>query len=64
MIKKTAAFVSLILVSVAGISAQNKAPLPRSASFFGPHYDLHPNDQDPNLGADVTEEMIRGLMLM
>jgi hypothetical protein len=39
-----------------------KRPLPRSESFFGLHFDLHPNASDTGLGADVSEENIAELL--
>ncbi|MGB9906485.1 MAG: hypothetical protein ACPLRR_03740 [Candidatus Saccharicenans sp.] len=40
----------------------NKRPLPRSQSFFGLHFDLHPNASDTELGAEVSEENIAELL--
>ena len=34
----------------------------RSESFFGLHLDLHPTNEDVNLGADLSEENIRELI--
>lgn len=39
-----------------------QSPLPRRDAFFGLHFDLHPNETDAALGADVTEEMVAGLL--
>jgi hypothetical protein len=41
-------------------AAQTSPPprLRRKDSFFGFHFDLHPNAQDTALGRDVTEEMV------
>lgn len=36
--------------------------LRRSESFFGLHFDLHPNEQDTALGRDVGEEMVEHLL--
>ncbi len=36
-----------------------RKPLPRKDSFWGVHLDLHPNDKDTELGAAITEEMLR-----
>ncbi len=36
--------------------------LSRKESFFGLHFDLHPNEHDMALGADVTEEMLEYLL--
>lgn len=34
----------------------------RKDSFFGLHFDLHPKQNDTNLGADISEENIRALL--
>jgi hypothetical protein len=34
----------------------------RSEAFFGLHFDLHPEPEDPALGRDVTEEMVEKLL--
>jgi len=39
-----------------------RSPLPRRDAFFGLHFDLHPNETDTALGADVTEEMVGRLL--
>ena len=39
-----------------------KKPFLRRDAFFGLHFDLHPSDADPALGADVTEAMVGGLL--
>jgi hypothetical protein len=36
--------------------------LRRSESFFGLHFDLHPNEKDTVLGRDVSEEMVERLL--
>src|ERR1035437_2585794 len=36
--------------------------LRRADSFFGLHFDLHPNEQDTVLGRDVSEEMVEHLL--
>ena len=38
------------------------APLARKDAFFGLHFDLHPQATDASLGADISEENIRGLL--
>ena len=43
-------------------STQARGPLPRKDSFFGLHFDLHPNESDGELGADVSPENIAGLL--
>jgi len=42
--------------------SQDKKPLPRKDAFFGLHFDLHPNNTDVALGADVSEENISRLL--
>ena len=37
-------------------------PLPRKDAFFGLHFDLHPQEHDTELGADVTEENVAALL--
>jgi hypothetical protein len=36
--------------------------LPRKDSFFGLHFDLHPGKNDTELGAHLTEGMVKGLL--
>lgn len=47
-------------------TAENQAtpekPRPRRESFFGLHFDLHPNASDTELGADLSEENIAALL--
>ncbi len=44
-------------------SMQNPKPrLRRAESYFGLHFDLHPNEQDTVLGRDVTPEMVGALL--
>ncbi|HSA96927.1 MAG TPA: alpha-amylase family protein [Acidobacteriota bacterium] len=38
------------------------AAVPRRDAFFGLHFDLHPQATDTSLGADISEENIRGLL--
>ena len=38
------------------------APIPRKDAFFGLHFDLHPQATDTALGADISEDNIRGLL--
>ncbi len=44
------------------LTIQGKEPLPRDESFFGLHFDLHPQKTDTSLGADITEDMIEKLL--
>ncbi len=47
----------------AAIHAQSERPrLRRADSFFGLHFDLHPQEKDTALGRDVTEEMAGDLI--
>jgi hypothetical protein len=59
-------FAALAAASAAvlpGFSAQNATGrLRRADSFFGLHFDLHPNEQDTALGRDVSEEMVGRLL--
>lgn len=49
--------------AAATLSAQSDPPRKkRSESFFGLHFDLHPNEKDTALGRDVTEEMVERLL--
>jgi hypothetical protein len=43
-------------------AAADKKPFLRGDAFFGLHFDLHPNDTDTALGADVTDAMVGGLL--
>jgi hypothetical protein len=38
-------------------------PIPRRDAFFGLHFDLHPQKTDRTLGAEVTEDNIRDLLI-
>lgn len=42
--------------------ATPKKPLSRKEAFLGLHFDLHPNQNDTQLGADITKEMIAYLL--
>jgi hypothetical protein len=55
------------LLAGAAAPAAGQAPvsprrLKRSESYFGLHFDLHPNETDTVLGRDVTEEMVERLL--
>jgi len=55
----------LLVLSLAVFSQSPSSPprpLPRSESFFGLHFDLHPNNTDVALGADISEENISLLL--
>ncbi len=55
------AFVATTLAA-ASLKAEEKRRLRRKDSFFGLHFDLHPNLSDTALGRDVSEEMIQGFL--
>jgi hypothetical protein len=42
--------------------AQSVPRVVRNESYFGIHFDLHPNKSDTELGRDVSEENIRGFL--
>lgn len=48
-------------VSTAAAQAQPRR-LRRAESYFGLHFDLHPNEKDTVLGRDVTETMVDNLL--
>ncbi|MGC4051003.1 MAG: hypothetical protein QM757_16690 [Paludibaculum sp.] len=52
------------LLGAAALPAADSAParLRRSESYFGLHFDLHPNEKDTVLGRDVTEAMVEDLL--
>jgi len=59
-------------VAPAGASADARArgsfafprsvPIARKDAFFGLHFDLHPQETDTSLGADISEDNIRDLL--
>jgi hypothetical protein len=56
-----------VLLAGAAAPAVGQAPvapkrLRRAESYFGLHFDLHPNEKDTVLGRDVTEEMVDRLL--
>ncbi len=56
---------SAALAAAAPRAAAMQAARPRlrrSESFFGLHFDLHPNEHDTVLGRDVTDEMVGALL--
>lgn len=55
-------FSSLLLASPVFGYQPARQRLRRAESFFGLHFDLHPNDRDRALGRDVTEPMIEDLL--
>ena len=46
----------------AAFAFPRSAPVPRKDAFFGLHFDLHPQATDTALGADISEDNIRGLL--
>ncbi len=48
--------------SVPAPAAAAARPIPRSKAFFGLHFDHHPNKDDTELYADITEEMVDKLL--
>ena len=46
----------------AAFAFPRSAPIPRKDAFFGLHFDLHPQATDTSLGADISEDNIRGLL--
>ena len=54
------------LLSAAGVPLLLRAavhePLRRADSFFGLHFDLHPNQNDLQLGRDLTDAMADRLL--
>ena len=53
-----------LIAAPAVLSAQAPTParLRRADSYFGLHFDLHPNETDTALGRDVTEAMIENIL--
>lgn len=55
--------VFLVAAASAGLNAQvQPARKRREDCYFGLHFDLHPNDTDPALGRDVTEELVETII--
>ena len=51
------------ILAACGVSVPlHAAPLARKDSFFGLHFDLHPNKSDTALGRDLTEAMVDRLL--
>jgi len=55
-------FLIILTISIAIAFSVAQSPLPRRDAFFGLHFDLHPNETDKALGADVDEEMVARLL--
>lgn len=53
-----------LLTASSTLAAQSQPParLRRADSYFGLHFDLHPNETDTVLGRDVTEAMIENIL--
>jgi hypothetical protein len=47
---------------VPAFSFPRSAAIARKDAFFGLHFDLHPQESDTSLGADLSETNIRGLL--
>ena len=55
----------LAALAAASAAAANVAEPPRKTraqSYFGLHFDLHPNESDTDLGRDVSDEMVARLL--
>jgi len=59
---RSSLFSALILSPIILLPQSSPRPLPRSESFFGLHFDLHPNNTDVALGSDISEENISRLL--
>lgn len=46
----------------AAFTFPRSTPIPRKDAFFGLHFDLHPQETDTSLGADISEDNIRDLL--
>jgi hypothetical protein len=46
----------------AAFTFPRSVPVPRKDAFFGLHFDLHPQETDTSLGADISAENIRDLL--
>jgi hypothetical protein len=46
----------------AAFTFPRSTPIPRKDAFFGLHFDLHPQETDTALGADISEDNIRDLL--
>lgn len=44
------------------LSAETGVPVRRQDAFFGLHFDLHPQETDTSLGADVSADNIASLL--
>lgn len=53
---------ALFAIPALALWAQNPPRLRRRDSYFGLHFDLHPQAEDRQLGRDVTEAMIEELL--
>jgi len=51
------------LLGITRLVPAQQERLRRKDSFFGIHFDLHPNNRDTALGRDVSEEMIERFLL-
>lgn len=46
----------------ASFTFPRSVPVPRKDAFFGLHFNLHPQETDTSLGADISEDNIRDLL--
>jgi hypothetical protein len=61
--RRFAALAAACAAAPSVFSAQNPSGrLRRADSFFGLHFDLHPNEEDTVLGRDVSEDLVERLL--
>ena len=61
--RRFAALAAACAAAPSDFSAQKPAGrLRRADSFFGLHFDLHPNEEDTVLGRDVSEELVERIL--
>ena len=61
-ISSTASAAAFAAAPGAASAPAPRARLRRSESYFGLHFDLHPNENDTVLGRDVSAEMVGSLL--
>ena len=62
VISSTASAIAFAAAPWAAAAQAARARLRRSESYFGLHFDLHPNEDDTVLGRDVSAEMVGSLL--